>query len=143
MAETAIVIGKKRYTHEELIAIQEQRIADANTEYIKHLKISLKTIKELDPKDRLDLAHAIWVIVECMKASIKGWDTWLNLRSMKFLSEEDLKKVVPILQKAALKWIQVDVDITQLKTDELLAKIKKKTTKKKPKKKRSKNIYVA
>jgi len=139
------VINLKNATEEEMKAFAELQIAEANKQYIKALKEHLKVIKELDPKDRLDLAYAIWVIIVSMKGSIKGWDTWLNFRSMNLISEKDMKKIASTMKELAMKWIQVDIDITQTKTDELIAKAKKrqKAAKKKKKKKTSKNIYVA
>jgi len=144
MAGQQIVLRQGETLSEEQVkTLQEQQIININTKYIKILKHSLKTIKELDPKDRLELARAIWVIVECMKGSIQGWDAWLNLQSMTFISEEDLKKILPIMKEVALKWIQVDIDT---KTDEISVKTeerKKKTKKAKKPKKSSKDIYVA
>ena len=129
-------------TEEQLNALREQQTIKINKNYIKALKNAIEAIKKLDPKDRLDYAVALSTLVNSVKGSLKGWEVWMDFRSMDLLTKEEMEKVFLPMRKATIIWLKADKEITEAKTKEMETKHKK-TAKKLGKKKETKKHYVA
>lgn len=90
----------------------------------------LKRKRKLE--DRLNYAELLAEILSAMTHSIKGWQQWTtNVHSLSNLTEEEYKKFVPKLLEIAIKWLEIDRDLTAKKEKEIQKAVKPKKTKEK------------
>lgn len=150
MAETIqeLLAGKKQLSQEEMKKLMLRKIIDGNKKYMEAIKNGIEQLEKLDPKDRLSFALGILVVVSSLTQSLQGWSKWCNLKNMDGITLEEFKKCFPKMRELAIKWLEIDHDITDAKTLDLEKDLEKLTngngdkTKKKGKTPLS-NLYVA
>lgn len=136
--------GKTQILDEEqIIALQEQQMIAANTKYVETIKMLKRAIVKEDPKDRLDYANAILSLILALNNSLKGWQSWLNLRSMNILTLKEMKENYPKMKELVEKWLQIDIDITETKTKEIEKQHKARVKASKKAKKKAKKPYIS
>lgn len=131
-------------TKEQRTELLEAKTIEINKIYMEQLKQTLEAIEEVDKKpdkDRLTYANMINHLVGVLIGSIQGWQKWCNLNSMDtLLSLDEMKDIVPKMKRLVKEWIEMDIDITKIKT----ADIEKEYGEKKAKGKTSKpKSYVS
>lgn len=93
--------------------------SDSIDELIKHLT------KKRKLKDRLDHAELMMEILNAMTFSLNGWYQWGNVYRLNRLTEEEYKEFVPKLLEIAVKWLELDKELTGKKEKELKKNIGK------------------
>jgi len=64
------------------------------------------------------MAHLIFALTK----SLHGWTNWLNFDSMDNLTDEEIDDVYAKLKKLVIEFLELDMEITKKKEDELLEK---------------------
>lgn len=111
-------IGKK-LNKDDIRKITLQKIIQSNKGYIELCNQSIEEINKCDPKDRLEYALSILIIVSVMNGSIQGWAKWCNLKPMNDIKMEEFKEIFPRMKELAKEWITIDKEITKTKVEEL------------------------
>ena len=97
--------------------------------YIEQVKDHVKKLKDLSPKDKLDIVAGLEECNSHIHASTIGWAKWLSSsRLMKKFSEEDLQKYLEVMREVAEKFLLLDMEATE-KMIEIESKSKKKEEK--------------
>lgn len=144
----------KNISMEEAILMQKRKIIMMNKAYIKSLETALETLKKIKSKkdkDRLDYTFILVSMISIMKSSIEGWIKWCSIQKMHeiFDTKEELEKFVNTMEKIVVKWVQMDIDITnscinKMEQDSIKDAVKSKKRKKKKKSLETKTtMYVA
>lgn len=124
------------------------KLIQGNKKYIEMCTQIIDEIDKQEPKDRLEYATALLVIISAMNGSIQGWLKWCNIKSMDNLKFEEFKDIYPKMRKIAKEWIKIDKEITEAKMKELEKILKEMdddegTTPTKKTRKSSSQLYVA
>lgn len=130
---------------DDMIKMARLRGIDVNKKHIQFLKEAIEKIKSDDPKDRLEAAVSLEIVIHAMNVSIDGWKHWCSLRGMNIITDKEFEDLLPKMKKLAIKWLEIDKKITAVKTKEMEEELKEfeiKTTKPKEKK-QSKDVYVS
>lgn len=83
-------------------------------EWIAKVEKSLKSLKEKDPKDRLELVAAIEEAIISVNASTLGWNAWTRSpQTMKTFSEEELREIWEKMRDFGCKFLEFDIEWTK------------------------------
>jgi len=108
-----------------LETIMKQETKKTWSESIDDMIKVLKRKRKL--KDRLDYAELMMEILNTMTFSLNGWNQWGNIYRLNRLSEDEYKDFVPKeykdfvpkLLEVAIKWLEIDRDLTSRKEKEI------------------------
>lgn len=70
-------------------------------------------------KDRLDYAELMMEILNAMTFSLNGWHQWGNIFRLGKLTKEEYEEFIPRLLEVAVKWLEIDRDLTGRKEKEM------------------------
>jgi len=96
---------------------QEQQSKKSWSGSINGLIKILKKKRNLD--DRLQYAEFMLEILNAMTFSLNGWYQWCNVYQLNRLSKEEYEEFIPKLVEVAIKWLEIDRDLTSKKEKEL------------------------
>jgi len=110
-------------------------------QYVKILSNLIKSLGKAKPKDRLEYAVELNACLNALTVSVKGWKQWLtNLDTLQTLTMKDFQQFYPEMVEATIRFLKMDMEVTNKKIDEAVIKYEKKQ-KKEPV--ISKEIYVS
>lgn len=122
MASLAQILGEQM-TPEQIKEMAIKKVIAANKRYIELVTESIKKIKEMKCDDRLSYALALETLVNALAGSIKGWQRWCSLFQMNNIKLEEFEEILPKMMKCVIDWLEIDREITEVKTKELEGKI--------------------
>jgi hypothetical protein len=83
--------------------------------WIKNREDVIKKLKAMKPKDRLAAYSALAEVTLYVTQSSAGWMRWLTDPTfMNSFDEVQLKSMLDMMKKAAVSYIQADIDATKL-----------------------------
>jgi len=110
-------------------------------QYVKILSNLIKSLGKAKPKDRLEYIVELNACLNALTVSVKGWKQWLtNLDTLQTLTMEDFQQFYPEMIEATIRFLKMDIEVTNKKISEAVIKYEK--TKKKETV-ISKEIYVS
>ena len=77
-------------------------------------KKQIDKVKDLEPKDRLDMVEAIALMNQYISSSCQGWAQWIfNPMVINRFKEEELKDFYGRFRKITLDFLEFDIEATE------------------------------
>lgn len=115
----------KKMSEKDIKKMAIQKAIDGNKAYVELCNQIIEEIDRNDPKDRLEYAVGILIIVSAMTKSLQGWANWCAIRPMDNIKLDEFENIYPKMKELSKEWIKIDKDITEAKTKDLEEELKK------------------
>lgn len=110
-------MGKEEAVQKILRMMARGQSKKSWSEAIDEMIRLLKRKRRLE--DRLDYAELMMEILNAMTFSLNGWYQWGNIFRLGKLTKKEYEEFVPKLLEVAVKWLEIDRDLTKKKEKEL------------------------
>jgi hypothetical protein len=83
-------------------------------DWVERTKERIRQLEALDLKDRFACYVALWKVVEAVRESVSGWQSWLVRPGiMADFSEDELKDFCLNMRKMAIQFLEFDMKATE------------------------------
>lgn len=119
-------------TQEEALELAKREGILRNKAYVKQMQDIIDFVENIEKepkKDRLDYIYLLNQLLAVMSGSVKAWQQWSNIYNMQqAFSLKELEDLYPKIKAIAKAWIDLDIEITMKKTNEVEEKLQPRTT---------------
>jgi len=110
---------------------------------LERLLDRIRSLEEVEGKDRLELVRSIRFILGALHRSLLGWMQWVNNPDiMTRFTQEDLEKMNKNLSKFVWSFIEYDLEATKLGAEKGLKARERPDRKRKEREERTEGFYV-
>jgi len=110
---------------------------------LERLLDRIKSLEEVEGKDRLELVRSIRFILGALHRSLFGWMQWVsNPDIMINFTQEDLEKMNKNLSKLVWSFIEYDLEATKLEAEKGLTARERPDMERKGREERAEDFYV-
>ena len=113
------------------------------TQISERLLDRIKSLEEVEGKDRLELVRSLGFILGALHRSLLGWMQWVNNPEiMTKFTQEDLEKMNKNLSEFVRSFIEYDLEATKLGAEKGLTARERPERKRKERDERTEGFYV-
>lgn len=109
----------KKHSPEEIIRDTKYQILISNRGYIQAMQMAIDNLKDMNPKDRMEFAASLTMVIDAMRSSIKGWSKWCDPITLNGITLEQYQEIFPQMRDITKQWLEIDKKITEIKTQQL------------------------